>query len=599
MDRISEALLNEFSATFDIKALKESERFEHFAAYLATRKHFSETAFDPADVVTGSGGDTGIDGIAIIVNNNLVTDVATIEDLIETNGYLEVTFVFVQAETSAGFDMQKIGQFGFGVQDFFGKSALPKNEAVINALEIMTEVYKQSGRFTKGNPNCYLYYVTTGEWTGDKNLTVRSQAEVSSLSATRLFSKVEFHPVGADQIQHLYNQSKNQIRREFEFARRNVVSGITGVKEAHLGYMSAPDFLKLVCDDQGEIIESLFYENVRGWHGYNQINAEIRDTLKSGGKDRFVLMNNGVTIIAREMMVTADKFTIGDFQVVNGCQTSHVLYDNQDLLDDSVRIPVRMISTQDDEVMEAIITATNRQTEVKQGQFFALRSFSKKLEAHFKAFDGDKTLYYERRAHQYDSQAIEKTKIIGHQNLVRAVGAMILREPHRATRTYRLLAERVGKDIFTDGDKLEPYYAAAYALYKLEYLFRSKRIDASLKPARYLIIMAAALSVDDKPLRPLNANEVQKRATTLMERFWTDGETLLIKAAEVVQKATEGGGVDRDSLRTEGATDAVLAAYGIVRPGPKADRAPGSEPVVSTPSEKTPAPLAPAAGSTT
>lgn len=527
MDRISAALLEEFSKSFDLTGLKQPDQFEHFASYLATRRHYSEAVFDPADIVTGSGGDTGVDAIAIIVNNNLVTDVAMIEDLIQTNGYLDVSFVFVQAETSSGFDMQKLGNFGFGVSDFFGAATLPRNDAVTEAMAIMNEVYKQSGRFTKGNPTCSLYYVTTGVWVDDDNLVARANAVVKQLQDTRMFSKVEFTPVGADQVQKLYNQSKNKIRREFEFDKRTTVSGISGVKEAHLGHMSATDFLKLVTDEEGEIIESLFYENVRGWHGYNQINSEIRDTLSAEGKDRFVLMNNGVTIIAREMLVTADHFTIGDFQIVNGCQTSHVLYDNKDLIDGGVRIPVRIISTQDDEVMESIITATNRQTEVKQDQFFALRSFSKKLEAYFKTFEDDKKLYYERRAHQYDSQSIEKTKIIGHQALVRAVGAMLLQEPHRTTRTYRLLAGQVGKDIFKDGDKLEPYYAAAFALYKLEYLFRARRVASTLKPARYHILLAACLMVDPKPLRPLNSNDVQRRAGAIVEALWKNGEAIL------------------------------------------------------------------------
>jgi len=117
-------------------------------------------------------------------------------------------------------------------------------------------------------------------------------------------------------------------------------------------------------------------------------------------------MNNGITIIARALHLTGHKFTMGDFQVVNGCQTSHVLYDNRDLLD-GVRIPLRIISTQDETVMEAIITATNRQTEVKDDQFFALKDFAKRLEAYFKTFTPDRHLYYERRAHQYDSQDIE------------------------------------------------------------------------------------------------------------------------------------------------------------------------------------------------
>jgi hypothetical protein len=65
-----------------------------------------------------------------------------------------------------------------------------------------------------------------------------------------------------------------------------------------------------------------------------------------------------------------------DFQVVNGCQTSHVLYDNKTLLTDAVSIPFRLIATQDEAVIEAIIRATNRQTEVRNDQFFAMKEFA-------------------------------------------------------------------------------------------------------------------------------------------------------------------------------------------------------------------------------
>ena len=75
MDRITDGFLTEFSNEFGIAALPEKDRFEHFCSWLAVRRHYSEFTFEVDDLVTGSGGDTGIDGIAIIVNNNLVTDV--------------------------------------------------------------------------------------------------------------------------------------------------------------------------------------------------------------------------------------------------------------------------------------------------------------------------------------------------------------------------------------------------------------------------------------------------------------------------------------------------------------------------------------------
>jgi hypothetical protein len=313
VDKITAGMLREFCENFDLKKQDEDVQFEHFASYLTVRKHYSETSFDPAELVTGSGSDTGIDGIAFIVNNALVTDIDQIQDLLDINKFLEVTFVFVQAKRSSAFKTMEIGQLGFGVTDFFGKGTLPRNAAVQNAADIMNELFANSSKFTKGNPSCYLYYVTTGKWQEDANLVARMAALKDDLMASNNFSDVEVTPVGADQLHRLYHESKNSISREFTFENRTVIPDIANVEEAHLGYMSADDLLKLLCDEDGNIIESLFYENVRGYHGYNEINSQIRDTLTSDDPARFVLMNNGVTIIAKTLRLTGHKFTMTDF----------------------------------------------------------------------------------------------------------------------------------------------------------------------------------------------------------------------------------------------------------------------------------------------
>jgi hypothetical protein len=560
MDKITEALLLEFSNEFGIGLLKEDSRFEHFATWLTVRRHYSETTFDPGNLVTGKGDDTGIDAIGIVVNNNLVTDVDTIDDLLSLNGYLDVSFVFVQAERSAHFDTGKIGKFGFGVKDFFGEGKLPRNEAVQSYSEIMSAIYAKSAKFRPGNPQCYLYYVTTGKWNNEKALTVRAEAEVNDLTATGMFSKVDFVPIGADQIQNLYRQTKNAISREFVFDQKVLVPEVGGVSEAYLGFLKATEFLKLVCDEDGGMIKSLFYENVRDWIGYNPINTEIRGTLSSDFRDRFVLMNNGVTMIARMLKTTGNKFTMGDFQVVNGCQTSHVLHDNSDLLNESVRIPFRLICTQDEAVIESVIRATNRQTEVQDVQFFAMKDFAKKIETYFKTFPVENRIYYERRPHQYDSQDIEKSRIIAHQNLVRAVGAMFLGEPHITTRSFRTLASKVGKDMFADTDKLEPYYAAAFALYKIERLFKTGKIDARYKAARYQILLAVRLLMDAQPLPQMNSNEMAKRCIEMMKPLWDDAATekLFLEAVHKIDDVA-GTGWTRDSIRTEPVTKAILA----------------------------------------
>jgi AIPR protein len=439
VDRVSESLLNEFSTERGITRLGEDKRFEHFVSFITVGRHFSET-FDTEDVLVGDA--TGIDAIATIVNNVLVTDVEGLEELSEA-GELDVTFVFMQADRGPGFDAAKMGNFGFAVQDFFrDQPTLPQNKEISEATEIMAAVYNLSTKFKRGNPACRLYYATTGTWTGDTLLEARRKAVVDDLIATNLFREVTFTPLGAEGIQRLYRQTKNAIAREFLFENRVVIPDIPGVTQAFLGFLPVPELMKILADDNGEMIGGLFYSNPRDWQDYNEVNIEIKNTLESEAKNRFILMNNGITVIARDVRPTGNKFVIEDYQIVNGCQTSHVLFEQADKTDKSIMVPVRLIGTQDEAVINAIIRATNRQTEVKEDQFFALQEFPKALELFFQTFQAAQKLYYERRSRQYDRWTIEKTRIITQPYVIKAFAAMFLNEPHRTTRNYAALKAR-------------------------------------------------------------------------------------------------------------------------------------------------------------
>lgn len=565
MDKISLSLLADFTSRFGISELPEDQRFEQFATWLTVRRHYSETKFDPADLVTETGGDTGIDAIAIIVNNNIVTDIDTIAELITVNNYLDVTFVFVQAERSEHFDGGKIGTFGYGVRDFFGDARLPKGQIVQNFIDIMNAIYSQSGKFKPDNPKCIMYYVTTGTWQDDATLSARIHTEVNLLKATNQFSSVDFHAIGASDIQRLDRQAKNAITRLFRFDRKNSLPKVAGVDQAYLGYIPAKVYLDLIKDERGELIRSLFYENVRDFGGYNEVNTEIRKTLASDSRDRFVFMNNGVTIIAKEIRTTADDFTISDFYVVNGCQTSNVLYENQTLLTDEVHIPFRLIGTKDNTVFESVIRATNRQTAVKSHQFFAMEDFAKRLEEYFKAFPLGGRLYYERRSNQYNSDGIEQKRIIVHEDLVRAVGAMFLGEPHITTKTFRALKDKVGIEMFNEADRMEPYYLAALALYNIEAMgFKGQKVlDAKYKPARYQILLAIRLLMNPEPLPFMNSHSMKKRCEAMISLLDDNDKVaeLLNKGAAIID--TVGGpNWDRDSIRTEPITKAIFEHFG-------------------------------------
>ena len=124
-------------------------------------------------------------------------------------------------------------------------------------------------------------------------------------------------------------------------------------------------------------------------------------------------MNNGITMIARELrQLRADQFQIEGFQIVNGCQTTNVLFDQKGEAGDNIdaiNIPLRLIATQDEGVIKAIIRGTNRQTKVEEDQFFALTDFAEQLEDFFDAFPEPQRVYYERRSGQYSRRNIPHT----------------------------------------------------------------------------------------------------------------------------------------------------------------------------------------------
>ena len=504
MDRITKSLLTEFSTTASLTSLDEAAQFDHLAAYLSVSRYLAESV-DITDVMTGKGGD-----IATIVNGVLVTDPEMVSELVEINGYLDVTFIFVQADRGAGFDTAKLGQFAFGVRDFFAEEPkLVRNESITLAAEVMDAVYSQSSKLRQ-NPECHLYYVTTGRWVGDANLEGRRSAEVADLHALGIFSDVDLTPIGADEIRTLYVESKATISREFSFPDRIVAPEMPGVHDAYIGLLPGQEFISLLDDGNGQIMRSIFYENVRDWQEYNPVNSDIRSSLESDvERSRFALMNNGVTIIAASLKVTGNRFTINDYQIVNGGQTSHVLFDCRESIDSTVNVPLRLIATDDEDVVASIVRATNRQTAVKEEQLLALSEFQKKLEMFFATFDREQRLYYERRSKQYNSSSdVEKTRIVTLQSSIRSYASIFLEEPHSTTRNYRLLRERLGATIFGPDHKLLPYYYAASLLYRLEFLFRNGQIDSKLKPARYHILMAAHLLAAPGPPPPPNSNAI-------------------------------------------------------------------------------------------
>jgi AIPR protein len=396
---------------------------------------------------------------------------------------------------------------------------------------------------------------------GDDYLQGKIDQRLDRLRATGLFSDVLCSPMGADELHESYQRSKNSVTAEITFASKVLLPDIDGVSQAYLGVIPAEEFLRLITDDGGNIRKSLFYDNIRDFQDYNPVNAEIQETLRVPlGQGRFAVLYNGVTVVARGLQTTGNKFALTDYQIVNGCQTSHVLFDERETLTDSVFVPLKVIATEDEEITNAVITATNRQTQVTTEDLYALGAFQKKLEALCAAFPDRKRLYYERRSKQYNAATgIEKVRIITKPQQIRAFAAMFLDDPHRASRYYGDLRAQVGDRIFNEHHKLEPYYTAAYGYYRLEYLFRNGALPVYYKPARYHLLMALRYVVGGSDMPLPTANRIQTYCNKICEALWDESASTSAykKGIEVVDVALSGAPLTRDLVKTQTFTDAV------------------------------------------
>jgi hypothetical protein len=121
----------------------------------------------------------------------------------------------------------------------------------------------------------------------------------------------------------------------------------------------------------------------------------------------------------------------------------------------------------------------------------------------------------------------------------------------------------LGTAIFGPDHRLEPYYYAASALYRLEFLFRNGTLDPKYKPARFHILLAARLlEKPDGPPKP-NSREMGRYCEDLLTTVWdaAKGEALFKKATGLVD-ATAQGNFDRDHIRTQPFTEALKAKCG-------------------------------------
>lgn len=472
-NRMLQNQLDDFLDDYGIGECKLSVAFEHFCNYCmfslnAPEVYHGDSLFYES-VHTGKGGDNSIDGIMILINDEPVTTLDEAKEAISQKKNFTARFFFVQAKTSDNFNSAEMLQFGYGVKNFFEDSELNANQEVKDYKAIADYIIDNSANFSE-KPTCSLYYVTTGKWVGDINLTKIVDVQKTQLEDMNYFTNVEFQPIDLNRLMTIYKELNNSILREVVIAKNVPFPVIEGAQQAYLGLISFGEYLKLITDEGGALIQGVFYDNVRGYLGENPVNSEIIKTLENKKSQvHFPILNNGITIVAKSLNVFGEKFKLMDYQIVNGCQTSNVLYRCRGSVDNNMMIPVKIVHTESPELVNSVIRSTNRQTQVLDEAFESLKEFHKQLQEYYDTYKDADRLYYERRTHEYDDQVgLKRQNIITLTIQLKSYMSMFLGEPHSMMRYYGELLKKNTDRLFQPDHKLIAYYTAAKTLHGVD-----------------------------------------------------------------------------------------------------------------------------------
>lgn len=397
--------------------------------------------------------------------------------------------------------------------------------------------------------------MTTAREVGDKEIIAAQRALKKSVTATGLFVDVKVDLLGRDSIVELWKAAEGQVEAILKVIGMAAFPNAPGVEEGYVVTVKASDFVKQVLTDSGgRLRQRIFDENVRDFIGLDgEINSEMSKTLASSAKQkRFGILNNGVTLISPDVRVAGLEIFLRDFQIVNGCQTSNILFEHREKLTDDATLMLEVVETADAEVVDDIVRSTNRQAKVDDDQFLATLDSVKALERYFEARGNSEEyrLFFERRKNQF--AAIESAKairIFDIKELARCVAAMFLDKADIAGRYPNRLTSELRDSVFSKKYDEEVFYISAYTLYRFKLLIGNKRIDPKYSKLRWHIIMAIKYYVCGANVPSLSSAKI-KQVCSDIEQFMSRNDDDMVKTLKDLCGAiVDMNDITRDKLK--------------------------------------------------
>lgn len=416
--------------------LPDDVAFEFLAAQSVLRDYqLSDEEIELGRV--GGGMDGGVDGFYTFLDGVLMDEDSAVFapefKAADVRRHVEVDVWILQAKRETSFTETTFDKWDSSLRRLFDLTLSDEELNELYSMEliararIFTEAWRRLGI---RNPRITIHidYVTKAELDAVGQPVETKRADLEGRVASQIHgAKVESRLIGARELWAI-------LSSEPEYDLQLKVAQYVPLGGAYSGLVRLADYYEFLSDDRNELRTNLFDWNVRDYQGEVTVNKGIQATLQSESGEDFWWFNNGVTILCSDAVIGADStFTLSGVQIVNGMQTSHEIFTALRDRDPSERdrgrsVAVRIIKTQDEDVRDRIIRATNSQTKVPDASLHATEVIHRQIEAHFKAHGW----FYDRRKNFYKNTGKPGDRIISIGGLGQAVTAIGLSRPNDA-----------------------------------------------------------------------------------------------------------------------------------------------------------------------
>ena len=431
MPRNDEYLLNGIIEQYPIEGsvnLDIGERFELFCLEQIL-KSYDLSGDELKSGHTDGRDDGGIDGCYLFINGHLCG--GDEGSLPKSGARMEVFLINCKHHNT--FKEATLNTIVATLQELFDLSLSEEqlagsyNKKILEFRRLFSKSYRKLA-IQRPVLSFRVVYASRGN-TDQLGESVSARADQIERILLELFSeaKCDFDFMGAPELVELFRQTKT-FTLEIPFSGQ-----VSGDVDGHIILCKLKDYFNFITDENGNLRRYLLDSNVRDYLGENKVNLDITNTLTNNQGPDFWWLNNGVTILATKATITGKSMVMQDIQIINGLQTSETIFNHfssgsEVSADKSIFIKV--VVSEDTELRDQIIVASNNQSTVEQSALRATDKIQRDIDDVLERAGW----YYERRKNYYLNVGRAAERIVNPMYVAGAVTALIMKNPFSASR---------------------------------------------------------------------------------------------------------------------------------------------------------------------